>query len=146
LAAAATQLSFAPLSDEALGVPTDVFVSSEDIPTDFRWVTSRYDHSTWGMFLIQQQQLDRSVEQAQSSIERLAGPCADEGCAGSWELVTLANGANALLVTGPGSEDQQTNFISFIHPGAGIRVDVEGPPDEFTGEAALEIANVLVSS
>jgi len=137
-------LSFVPATSPQLGLPTDVIVSPSVVPIEHRFVVMRFDHPELGVFLVQQQPLARPADDAQASLEALAGPCAADGCAGDWSLVALENGREALLVTGPGSENQQTNFLAFIDNERSLRIDIEGPPSEFSGAEALQVANALL--
>jgi len=141
---AAPALSFRPLTAPELGAPNAVIVSPPQVPREHRFVVLRFEHPSWGTFLVQQQPLERDPAQAQASLEALAGPCAAEGCAGTWTLAVLKDGRRALVVTGPGSEDQQTNFLTFIDEKRRLRIDLEGPPPDFTGEEAIDVANALV--
>lgn len=72
----------------------------------------------------------------QKELESLAGCDPSTGCQGSWSIVQLATGLNALLIQGEAS-------TALIWLDNGMRFTVMGPPSTFTPASAEQIANTL---
>jgi hypothetical protein len=149
LVKAAKELSFAPIEPGTLGQPANIFVTRSDItsPSE-RFLVYVYDHPIFGVFYVQQRQLEGPREEAQASLEALGSPdWCPEGhvCPAKRSLVRLANGQTALLMLSP-STRSGTNFIEFLSPVSDVRVDVVGPPDTFEGVEAASVANLLIEA
>ncbi|MDQ3857430.1 MAG: hypothetical protein M3327_03140 [Actinomycetota bacterium] len=144
VAAAASVISFTPEVPPELGPPVGIFISRPEIFPADRSVLLRFEHPMYGLFVIREARPQIPPPEAQATLERLAAGCADGSCGGNWSVVTLADGSRAVLSTGPGSEQQKTNFIAFVDFNNGLRFDIMGPPETFSGEEAVAVANAFV--
>jgi hypothetical protein len=149
LAEAAERLSFPPLQPGGLGHPAKILVTRADITSaSERFLVYVYDHPLFGIFYVQQRQLEGPRDEAQASLEALGSPdwCPrGHVCPAKRSLVELANGQTALLVLSPSSRSG-TNFIEFLSPVSPVRVEVVGPPDTFDAGDAATVADLLIEA
>jgi hypothetical protein len=117
-------------------------------PRRERFLVYVYDHPLFGIFYVQQRQLEGAREDAQASLEALGSPdwCPrGHVCPAKRSLVELANGQTALLVLSQ-SVGSGTNFIEFLTPVSPVRVEVAGPPDSFGARDAAAVADLLIEA
>ena len=130
-----------------LGQPTDVFVSVDEVPAEHRLLILRFEHPKFGVFLIQQLPLPMTVAAADEALATLAERCrSSKRCAGDWSLPALrSRGRPAVLIAGPPEPGHAATAAIFNDRLRKVRVEVLGPPETFSGEAAVAVADAVAS-
>ena len=137
-AAAAGYLPFTPLRAPSLGPPSRVLVTDpQQVDESHRAFALEYRDPDHGRFYVVQD----ITQGTQEDLEALGtDPCLPEdGCEGSWSIVTPGDGVRALLVVGPPGTSTSVSWLS-----ARTMIYVMGPPETLTAEAAIEIARRVI--
>jgi hypothetical protein len=134
LAEAKGYLSFEPISPRSLGSPLRILVSDPaQFELDARSVGMEYKDPTYGHFWI----IEKTTQTTQKELEGLVDQCkSSPKCEGTWSVVEIRDGVRAVLIEGPPS-----THLEWLE--SGVRVVVMGPPDEFTGDEAISVANAI---
>lgn len=129
-------LQFEPRVPSELGDPARLLItdptSAEVVFRDFAAV---FDHPSYGRFWL----IERVAELTQDELRSWSNCDPAAGCEGVWTLVDIGPGTEGILIEGPVA-------TSVVWLSTGVRYDVVGPAQTLTGEAALEIAGLVVSS
>lgn len=96
-----------------------------------------YDSQAYGHFYA----IEYPATDTQANLEHLASSCdPNKGCEGSWNMVSLSDGTQALLV----SNSPEATTIGWLHNG--IELMISGPPSTLTADGAVALANLFEGS
>ncbi len=131
--AASTLLPFVPRLPAELGDPGRVLVTDPaSADREARVFAAMYDHPSYGRFWV----IERVAEMTQEELRSWAECERTTGCEGSWSLVTVGDGIEAILIEGPVA-------TSVVWLSGQVSFDVVGPADTLTGKEAVEIADLV---
>jgi hypothetical protein len=139
-AEAEAKLTFPGLYPKTLQ-PCEIFVG----PLGF--LGMRFQHPTYGIFKVDQISLDVPAANMERKFRALPNSCPKQpGCAPDFTAIQLVDGRDAVLVlTKPGGPGLSNHAVWFVDREANTEVVVMGPPDTFSGEYAVAVANDLVA-
>ena len=134
---AAKSLAFTPVVPQSLGEPTKTLMTApESGPVETRAFALQYQDPNLGLFWI----AETVSTTSQQELENTANNCtAAAGCEASLSVQTLSDGKRVLLNEGPGS-----TYLEMLN--SGDRFSVLGPPDTFTRDDALKVAEAVESA
>lgn len=137
VAAAESALPFKPALPAAAGTPVAVYIHGDiGAHPEQQALGLVFDSSSSGQFIVTEEPTKSST----AELQQLAATCdPNNGCQGSWTMVTLSDGTPALQI----AADVSTGLI-WIHNG--VRYDVYGPATTFNSAQATQLANAFESS
>lgn len=132
---AASLLSFAPVAPQGISAPTKVYVSDPNQPIDRRAVELQFNDPTYGVF-----RLDESLAQTTNAalLNEVTCPTGNT-CPSALTVVDLNSGGQGLSIAGAASTG-----VEWIQ--GGVLYDAYGPPDTFSTNDALAVANRVVAN
>lgn len=128
--AAATHVAFPVITPAEAGQPVAVVVHRSFRPQAVGLV---FERTAYGRFYI----IEEPSGMTQHDLEALAVCDPSSGCVGTWNMVSLADGTRALLV----SNSPQATTIGWLHKG--VEFMISGPPDSFSATSAVAVANLI---
>jgi hypothetical protein len=113
-----------------------------------RFLGMRFQHPELGIFAVREKPLRRGMapEWIEQGYRDLMRDCPDTpSCSARISPVRLADGHTGFLVQGKKSWQISNHAVWFVHHERRIEVFVQGPPETFSGEDAIAVANDLVA-
>jgi hypothetical protein len=138
-AEAEAKLSFPGLYPKTLK-PCEIFVGRSG------FLGMRFQHPTLGVFKIDEIPVDVPVSRLERKYRALPQSCPKQpGCAPDFTAIHLADGRDAVVVLSKGGTRLSNHAVWFGERRGNLEVVVMGPPDTFTGQDAITVANDLVA-
>lgn len=123
-------LRFEPIPPRNLGTSRSILVSNPSDPERTGMLALVFQHPKFGRFWV----LQEASQTSQAELEAFPGHNTDPGNTATLSLVTIRGATTALLQVGP-----STTSIEWLE--GTIKVTVIGPPDSFTPDVAMAVAN-----
>jgi hypothetical protein len=107
----------------------------------------RFQDPTFGVFKIDETPLQASAAKVERRNSALPKSCPKQpGCAPKFTAIRLADGRDAVLVLSrPGGPQLSNHAVWFVDHEANTEIVVMGPPNTFSGEDAIAVANDLLA-